>query len=166
MNNDAVSDAEFDDTHIEALAQAIHANYLRDELAKGTSGHPAVQAWDSLPVNLKAQNRQQARENIERLAHLGIRVVVRTRGEGSVPFDLGPELLETLARDEHDRWCRQKRAQGYRWGPTRCDEGERKRHPDLMAWEDLSEDVREKDRAPMRRMVDVLAEAGLAAVPI
>jgi hypothetical protein len=57
---------------------------------------------------------------------------------------------------EHQRWMRERHAQGYVYGPDR----EGKHHPDLVGWPDLSENAREKDRQAVREIPAILHEAG------
>lgn len=156
-----------DDEAIDAMARAIHQRYLDARCSSGTvdEAHPAMKQWDQLSPELRGQNRDQARDNILKLASQGFRVVRAESGDPSGGA-LTDEQIEGLARAEHDRWAAQKRAQGYRFGEVRVDDGPDKRHPDLVAWEDLSESDRDKDREPVRQMIAVLDEAGFAAVSV
>ncbi len=54
------------------------------------------------------------------------------------------ELIERLARNNHDHWARKRIDEGWRYGPARNDE--RKEHPDLVPYEELTEGEREYDR--------------------
>jgi hypothetical protein len=54
------------------------------------------------------------------------------------------ELVEKLARNNHDHWARKRLNEGWRYGATRNDE--RKEHPDLVPYDQLSEGEREYDR--------------------
>ena len=71
-----------------------------------------------------------------------------------------PEELELLARLEHDRWMRDRIADGWSYGETRDDA--RKLHPSLIAYDELSEPEREKDRDAIRDLPRMLAEAGFS----
>lgn len=150
---------------IEDLARSIHQNYY--EAAGASSELPAARPWDELTNDLKALNRHQARDNFSKLAALGYEVVpadelaLRTSDQ---PVSFALDLIEQLARDEHDRWAAQRRMQGYRHGPERVDDGPDRRHPDLVAWEQLTEADRDKDRRPMRRMLEVLEAHGLGVI--
>jgi len=63
-----------------------------------------------------------------------------------------------MARMEHDRWCTERRGQGWRQGAERNDA--RKLHPDLVPWEELTDEAREKDRMMVRDLPAFLAKAG------
>ena len=67
-----------------------------------------------------------------------------------------------LARDEHERWCAERRAAGWTLGETV--DAERRITPWLIGWEELPEDQREMDRVLVRAIPAAAAEAGLAVV--
>lgn len=60
-----------------------------------------------------------------------------------VPYEL-LELREEMARNTHDVWASNRICQGWTYGPVRDDR--HKRHPDLVAYEDLTEEEKEYDR--------------------
>lgn len=57
--------------------------------------------------------------------------------------DLG-ELIERLAQNNHDHWARRRIDEGWRYGRQRDDD--RKEHPDLVPYDQLSESEKEYDR--------------------
>jgi hypothetical protein len=69
-----------------------------------------------------------------------------------------PGELETLSRQEHERWMRDRIADGWSYGETRDDA--RKIHPSLRSYDEISEAEREKDRDAIRDLPRMLAEAG------
>lgn len=54
------------------------------------------------------------------------------------------QLIECLARNNHEHWARLRFAEGWRYGAQRDDI--RKEHPDLAPYDDLSEGEKEYDR--------------------
>ena len=54
------------------------------------------------------------------------------------------DLVERLAQNNHDHWARKRIAEGWRYGPKRDDD--KKEHPDLVRYEDLSESEKDYDR--------------------
>jgi RyR domain len=54
------------------------------------------------------------------------------------------ELTEMLAKNTHDVWARQRLSDGWRYGPQRDDQ--RKEHPGLVPYEQLSDAEQEYDR--------------------
>ncbi len=145
----------------ERLAQLIHHNYLRHELKKGNAmgSAPAMVPWEDLAEDYKQANRAQARDIGNKLTDAGCTVAPRT-GAG-VELDDDP-LLETLAEQEHERWRAERTAQGWTWGEQRDDEA--KHHPSLVPWERLPEEEKDKDRAVICEIGEVLAHCGLEIV--
>lgn len=156
-----------DQETVELMARSIHENYRDGHDLE--HDHPANKTWDALDDRLKAQNRDQARDNLAKLAEQGIAVVPEDQvgpDDERLGSDELDELVELLARYEHDRWAAQKRAQGYVFGKPRNDDPEKGAllHPDLEPWSELEEPVKEKDRQPIRQIPVVLAGVGLAMV--
>jgi hypothetical protein len=54
------------------------------------------------------------------------------------------ELVERLARNNHDHWARKRIEEGWRYGATRNDN--EKEHPDLVPYDQLPESEKEYDR--------------------
>ena len=83
-------------------------------------------------------------------------------------------LVEKLAEGVHDAWARQKRANGFH-APNECPYKTRhpefepnakgcfcsKCHPDLIPYEDLTEEVKEYDRVTVRQVLDGLDAEGV-----
>jgi class 3 adenylate cyclase len=79
---------------------------------------------------------------------------------------LNEELLaldEFLARNAHDNWVKLRLAEGWRYGPERCDA--RKEHPDLVSFEQLSESERQYDRQTARETIKALLAMGYTVEP-
>ncbi|MFW6437957.1 MAG: RyR domain-containing protein [Armatimonadota bacterium] len=143
----------------EILARAIHEDYVQHELAKGHElrSRGALHPWDELDEDLKEANRSQADGLAERLAAFGYRIVPLTDWEAG-SYEFGPDEIEGMARMEHERWCAERRRQGWKHGAER--DNKRKLHPDLVPWEELPEAAREKDRVMVRDLPALLAKAG------
>jgi hypothetical protein len=152
-----------DDGLIEEIAQRVHARYL-ERLTPAEINLPANRPWHELSIQQQAMGRQQARENVVRVFRLGLQIVRSAPDEAKLVRGFDENIVEELAYAEHDRWSRQKYAQGYRYGPERRDDATPKTHPDLLAWGDLSEHVREKDREPIREIIPGLEAVGLFVV--
>src|SRR5262245_42199527 len=142
---------------LEQLAEATHRSYLaeqaRDGAVLGTTR--ALVAWDALDDEYREANRAQPRDIMAKLARIGC--VLRPGPDDG--FTFSADELEYLARREHRRWADQRRGSGWERGSAR-DEAD-KRHPDLVAWGQLAEDVREKDRDVVRNLPALLATVGL-----
>ncbi len=59
---------------------------------------------------------------------------------------------------EHERWCEERRRQGWTYGQEK--DIEKKASPYLVPWEKLSEEIKEYDRNVIRGMPAFLARAG------
>jgi hypothetical protein len=68
--------------------------------------------------------------------------------------------LGLLARIEHGRWVAERMALGYHLGPVR----EGRSHPDLVPWEELSDEVRAKEMDAARELPATLASVGFQIV--
>ena len=149
-----------DDPAIDLLAQAIHQLYLHRQGERGrTLGEtPMMAPWSALRPPAREANQAQARD-IERKLH-SIDCAI---GSGVDPgFAFAPEELERLARQEHERWCRQRRDAGWTYAAVR-DDGQR-HHPGLVPWTELPEAERIKDRDVVANIPAVLASADLHVV--
>ncbi len=68
------------------------------------------------------------------------------------------ELTELLASNTHENWARQRMADGWRYGPKRDDE--KKEHPSLVPYEQLSESEKEYDRTTAMETVKTILALG------
>jgi hypothetical protein len=146
----------------EVLARAKHEQYVRDERRRGRTPeeNPSMAAWHELGESLRQSNRRFAEGVGEKLRSARIAIVPAPLADPGAPGAALPEeQVEELAVVEHDRWCADLIADGWRHGPGRKDP-ERKLHPSLVPWEELSEEEREKDREPVRALPELLAHLG------
>jgi hypothetical protein len=144
----------------ETLARFMHASYRRNQLARG--GDPSTKSlapWDELSEDLRDSNRAFAYGIADKMRSIGCIVVPTTLVDlQDSALIFSPDEVESLARAEHDRWCRDRIADGWTFGPVRDDV--RKVHPSLVAYDEISEDERDKDRDAIRDLPRILAEAG------
>jgi hypothetical protein len=145
----------------EVLARAKHEQYVRDERGRGGTPetNPSMVAWPELGESLKASNRAFAAGVGEKLRAAGVAVVPAPLADPTTAPRLSGEQVEELAIAEHERWCRDLIADGWRHGPGPKDP-ERRLHPSLVPWDELSEEERDKDREPVRALPEMLARAG------
>jgi hypothetical protein len=87
----------------------------------------------------------------------------------SIGYDIGPisdweapqtfiftsEEVETLAEMEHERWMHEKITNGWSYGSERNDE--KRIHPSIVPYEQLSESEKEKDRDTVRNIPRILS---------
>lgn len=147
----------------ETLARAIHEDYVRRQRERGAApdSNPSMVGWDELPETLKRSNRDQARHIAAKLAAVGCEIEPLAHG-GAEQFSFSAEELELLSRMEHDRWWRDREADGWTFAPEK--DAERKKSPYLLPWQELPEEIREYDRDTVRGLPALLAEAGFHIV--
>jgi hypothetical protein len=147
----------------EVLARAKHEHYLESERERGVTRaeNPSIVPWLDLDESLRESNRLFADSIGAKLEAAGCVVLPSPLADPNAPaFAFSDDEVEELARAEHDRWCSDLREQGWRWGPVK--DAPRKLHPNLVAWSELSEDDRDKDREPVRALPRMLARVGFA----
>lgn len=147
----------------DSYARAIHEAYLEEAADRGEApgSRPSLRPWDDLPEDLKEANRAQARHVGEKLAELGC-IMVPTFDQSLVfAFRDDGEVLR-LARLEHDRWSEERIGQGYVYGPVR----EGRFHPDLVPWEQLTPEAKEKDFQAVRNIPTLLAAVGFQVLRV
>ena len=151
----------------EILARAKHAQYVRDERARGSTPatNPSMAPWHELDESLRQSNRRFAEGVGAKLREAGLAVVPAPLADpAAVEAVLPEEQVEALAIAEHERWCADLAADGWSHGSGPKDP-ERKLHPSLVPWEGLSEVEREKDREPVRALPEMLAHVGFELRP-
>jgi voltage-gated potassium channel Kch len=145
----------------EILAEAKHQHYVQCERDRGMTieDNPSMAAWDELDESLKESNRLFADSVGLKLEAAGCAVVPAPLADPSAPgFAFTEAEVEELAREEHDRWCRDLVRAGWSWGPEK--DPKRRMHPKLIPWADLTEEDRDKDREPVRALPEMLARLG------
>ncbi len=68
------------------------------------------------------------------------------------------QLIENLAANTHDVWATTRIADGWRWGPARNDD--RKEHPGLVGYNELSESEKNYDRIIVEQVIKAAIAAG------
>ena len=113
--------------------------------------------WEQLPERLKESNRVQAANIGNTLAAAGYSITqLRDWDAGDLEFT--PQEVDIMARTEHERWCRERRSAGWTRGDERDEE--KKTNPDLVDWEVLEEEEKDKNRRFVRGLPNTLAKAG------
>jgi hypothetical protein len=150
--------ANIRDDFTEQLARSIHRSYVAHERAMGKTEqvNPSMAPWERLPEDFRQSNIAQAADYGAKLEAIGA-VVVPAPAAAPV-FSFTDQEVELLAQMEHQRWMKEKLADGWKYGEPR--DNQRKLHPDLKDWSDLSEEVRDLDRDAVRDLPGVLREAG------
>jgi len=156
-----IPESESPDSRLkEVIAQAIHAEYVRNQKAKGetTETNSTLISWEKLPEHIKESNRAQALHIAEKLKIIGCGI--KELGDGELrELEFTREEIELLARLEHERWVEERLANGWTVGPKDID---KKTTPWLVPYEELPDEEQEKDRQTVREIPKFLAKGGLA----
>ena len=147
----------------EQMAKALHGNYLRHRRLDGTydPARESHKPWDLLKETFRESNRDEATNLSARLDRAGYSVQVSDDWAVALPV-FGDEEVERLAESEHQRWCEERRADG--WTGASETDLEQKRHTDLVPWSELGESRRQLDLEAQRELPALLARYGLAIV--
>lgn len=144
-------------------ARLIHEAYCAaDDLAcaKDPAREKAVsnRPWMLLSETLRNANRSLADHFDVKLRSLGLVLAPKIE---AVPAELTADELELLARMDHDRWRADRALDG--WSSATLRNDKQKEHPDMVPYEQLSDDTRQKDRDNIEAMIRILdQEMGLA----
>jgi voltage-gated potassium channel Kch len=145
----------------ELVARANHDHYQRAAIAAGETAekNSSLRDYEELDENLRKSNRRFADGIGAKLEELGWRIVPSPLAElDGAGLTVPDDKLEKLAESEHERWCRDLIDEGWKWGPEKLPK--QKRHPNLIPWDRLSEDDKDKDRRAVLSVPQVLREAG------
>lgn len=71
-------------------------------------------------------------------------------------------IRERLAKHSHDVWAKQRRSEGWSYGPQRNDK--KKEHPDLVPYESLAESEKEYDRKAAMEILRAIVALGYSVV--
>jgi voltage-gated potassium channel Kch len=146
----------------EQLARACHQHYLTETLRRDTpaDSSPSLAGWEELDDEYRGACRAQMVDVGRKLSMIGC--LLSPRHAGAAPFAFRPDELEYLAEREHERWGADRLQTGWTWGSERNSRA--KAHPSLVPWSELSEKERDKDRAAIRTIAPILADAGLTPI--
>ncbi len=154
---------------LEKLARTYHHFYQQHQAGakpaeEADREDSSETAWANLPEDEKAQNRDAVRDIPEKLARIGFVMIPSRSDQPIFKFPEKDDDLELLSRLEHERWMAGKLAAGWRYGPRTIKKD--LIHENLLPWEKLSETDKDKDRALVRAIPQILAQAGYAMVRV
>ncbi len=138
----------------DAAARAYHDAY-RASLPPERANDPASRPWDDLDETYRQANRRAVAHIPALLASAGIELDLGGVGVPRTPADkplFSDEIeLEQLAELEHERWCAERRMDG--WRSAHIGEKQdkvRRLHPDLRPYGELPDQTQEYDRVNVR----------------
>jgi hypothetical protein len=167
-----MNEFENDPQLTEKLAKAAHEVFCDHLRAEGykygpqTSNiemtHSSLMLFESLPEDEKEQNRNTVRSIPCKIACVGYKLMPGTRSQVKFEFQKGE--IEKLAEKEHKRWVKQKLENG--WQYATVTDKPRKKHKDIVSWDRLSQEDKEKDRVMVRAIPKIVGKAGFMIVRI
>ncbi|MBR5740928.1 MAG: hypothetical protein IKX91_00085 [Firmicutes bacterium] len=143
--------------NVERLAIAIHSLYNEKRLREHPEQKLAYPNFSDLPDDMKYSNFRQAKGIYERLASAGLGL--REEGKPGAYKEIPEELVEMMAEKEHIAWVEERIASGWTSGPK---DVAAKKTPYLVPYAELSEEIKDYDRAAIRNIPDLAAVIGLA----
>lgn len=146
------------------IARAIHEEYRGHRAMTGNVDltDPSMKPWSALNAKLRKSNIDQTVHISERLRTFGYDIVPLSDWEAEYRTFPGDDV-EGMAEMEHERWVRDKTADGFTYAPGLKTD---KTNPCLVPWADLPEEERDKDRQAVCAAPRVLARAGFQVVRI
>jgi len=142
----------------DALASAAHEAYLDSRAEAPDFGdRPADRSWDQLAPEFIRASRAHVDGMIEQLQAIWFEIEPLYDWDDE-PAHLDHHAIEAMARLEHDRWCRDKMREGWRYGVPR--DNAKKRHDLLVFWSDLGETDRDIGRKLAAERPAMLCRAG------
>ncbi|WP_375382431.1 hypothetical protein [uncultured Sphingomonas sp.] len=144
----------------EVIARAIHDFYLEGRLDAGEAlgSQPRIKRWEALTEGRRDDTRLLVDVYLLKLRDIGARIV---SGRGA-PLAFAPDDLSEMVRAQHERWLASRALEGWRWGETHDEEG--RRHPEMVAAQDLPAGAVEREREHIRIITRLLARSGRRAV--
>jgi hypothetical protein len=145
--------------NLEKLAIAIHNKYNQRQLERYPDEALEYPNFSDLPDSLKYSNLRQAQGIITKLDYMGWEMRPKD-GQGVVIREIAADVLEQLAEFEHEEWIKERLYSGWKYGKSK--DIERKITPYLIPYEDLDEDIKEKDRDVIRNIPELLDQLDMA----
>ena len=145
-------------SNIEKLAIEVHNNYVENEKKKGKD--VAIENYNDLSAEMKLSNIRQAKSIPVKLNMIGCEIALEDDEREAYHFS--NDEIENLAIFEHERWCEEKRKNGWTYGKRRNEKY--KKHPSLIDWEKLSKSEKQKDIDSVMNIPEILKAINLKIV--
>jgi hypothetical protein len=148
---------------LNSLAKTIHSNYVESMIKtfQDDSYQDIMQPWELLTNEIKDSNKKQADHILVKIHIIGAKIQKQTNSDSS-NFSFSQEEIELLARIEHNRWLTNRYLGGWTFGNER--NSKEKITPDLIEYDSLDEDAKEKDRNTITNIPKYLRDLNLEIV--
>ncbi len=148
-------------TAMDGLTRQAYQRYV--DQTRTTGAGVAFATLESQPEALSDSTAAQVRDIPAKVHAIGCAVVALDAAEPARRVEqFAPEEIEYLAYLEHRRWCRERREAGWTYGLHK--DVARRISNTLVPYDELDEASREYNRAHVRDIPRLLAQAGLAIV--
>jgi hypothetical protein len=148
----------------EEMAAVIHEKHRMRKL-QGKKNDKKVaensfKDWSETTNEFRLSSRNHAYDIPLKLLRIGCdyRPKRSSKMDGTMPVRFTEREVEVLAKMEHKRWSHERLSCGWKLGPV-YDE-EKKIHPCLVPWDDLTEEQKEKERDSVRDIPEILDASG------
>jgi hypothetical protein len=145
--------------NLEKLAIAIHELYNQKQLERHPNKPLSYPHFSDLPNTLKYSNLRQARGIANKLKLMGWEM--RPQGsDGKVIPEIPDDIVEMLAVFEHDEWIQERVGSDWKFGEVK--NAKKKISPYLVPYDELTEEIKDLDRDPVRNIPNLLGMVGMA----
>lgn len=164
-----ITPGQFTDGEVELLARLEHERWMKQKLTDGWKYapetvkekklHKDLVPWEQLTLEDQDKDYALIRGIPRILSEAGYMIV-----EKSEKFKPDSYLLEKMAEEAHELFCKELKLRGYKYGPETRDDS--KQHRSLRPYNELSEDKKEQNRDNVRDIPYKLASVGYKIVPL
>ncbi|MBM7871465.1 hypothetical protein JOC70_002965 [Clostridium pascui] len=147
---------------IESIAMAIHEKYRIINEKCENMDENCIKPWQELSEELKNSSREQARNIPSNLIKINYDIVSIKDKPKFKQFT--PRELEILAKNEHMRWYRYRKESGWKYGKVK--DSIKKTDSDLVSWNSLTEDKKDKLYKMVESWPEILAKSNFKIEPV
>ncbi|WP_411682287.1 RyR domain-containing protein [Clostridium thailandense] len=141
---------------IESLAIEIHNKYrMINEDNKNEDVVDFIVPWDNLSDEFKNSCREQAIHIPNSLLKINYDIVSVKENPKVIEFTR--KELEILAKEEHTRWYRHRKRNGWKYGTVK--DNSQKTDPGLVSWDNLPEEKKNKAYQMVKVWPEILAKS-------
>jgi len=152
---------------VDQLARTFHNNYQ----AIASDNKPANTAWENLNEDMRDASRRLVLHIPAKLHCMGFDLeswlqnteaglditqlpAMTSRTEGTTLIE-SADFIERMAELEHERWMAERRINGWTHNKERCNS--RRLHPDLIPYEQLSDESKSYDREMVTSLIEMVS---------
>jgi ppGpp synthetase/RelA/SpoT-type nucleotidyltranferase len=145
------------DREREELAIKNHEYYQKTQGPEMIKTIPSLYDWKDLDKGLQESNRKWVDHTSTKLREFGY-LIKKSDAKKFTPVTFYEEEIDVMAEMEHGRWVVERIHEGWHYGEKK--DVEKKISPYLIPWDQLTKEVKDWDRNPIRKLPTMLAEMG------